>query len=220
MNMEATELKELLAKGEIKQTIEYLIQQCGEETNDLIYQLKQRFSTIEIENKKGVISSSDYKLESNKISDALFGVIQNSFGSLPNYLNGDPSWEIKFIKEKYQNSLVNDSNELPNLREFSRQKLDYRVITQDKFSTPNSYPYSGEIGFNFAADTDAEKIQMSIDLGINLITLGDMNLFFLIIHHPESKKQADYDIFDIADKASKNYGWASAKSRFKVEIVK
>lgn len=218
--MEATELKELLARGEIKRTIEHLIQQCSDETNGIIYQLKQRFSSIEIENKKGVISSSDYKLESNKISDALFGIIQNNFKSLPTHLNGDPNWEIKFIKERYQDSLIDDSSELPNLREFSGKRLDYRVITKDKFSTPNLYPYSGEVGFNFAADTDAEKIQMSIDLGINLITLGDMNLFFLIIHYPRSKKQEGYDIFDIADKASKNYGWSSAKSRFKVEIVK
>ncbi len=62
---------------------------------------------------------------------------------------------------------------------------------------------------------------MSINLGIDLILLGDMKLFVLAIEFPENTPISEYEVYkELSEQIANNYNGKMAHSRFKFEIIK
>ncbi len=220
--MQSIDLKDLIAKGKIQETLDHLRKNVGEEFLDEVILLDSRYSANETKNSRGVIAIPDYQIEINRISESLINLINGieKIDSLPKR-KPTGNWRIDWIKERYPNSIVKEVNELPRLREFANKKLDFRVILPQKFDVVDGYPYSEDIGINFAKYDDSEKIQMSIELGIDLILLGGMKLFVLAIEFLENTQISEYEVYkELSEHTSSYYNSEKTYSRFKIEIIK
>ncbi len=132
--MQSIDLKDLISKGKIQETLDHLRKSVGEEFLDDLILLNSRYSANETRNSRGVIAIPDYLIEINKISESLINLINSLEKRDPsNNIKETGNWRINWIKERYPDSIVKELNELPRLREFANKRLDFRVILPKKF---------------------------------------------------------------------------------------
>lgn len=178
--MNTTELLELIAQGKLKKALKFLVKY---DYNEEIIAQSARFKRIEKDHNSGLLVNDSYYAELNKITLFLINYVKENFSKSDTTEQND--WKLDVLRIEYPilKWTIIANNKLPIMREFKNGVLDYRIIPHDKFNNPTNYkyPYDGEIGINFIESHDLNKFDMSIRIGLNLLLLGVMENFKIII---------------------------------------